>query len=99
METKTLNLPILKIGRRSNITGRIYPYEVIKEAVAEYRTLVDNGLAVGQLGHSDGFDAQMSEITHKITKLGFKHPKTPRKLKKRLKKKLKRKKIKQKESH
>lgn len=86
METViTIQLPVLEIGRRTALTGRIYPFHVMKKAVAEYQLRIDEGHALGEFGSPLELDLRLSEVSHRITGVKFKRPKMPRKMKKRLK--------------
>lgn len=49
-----------------NANRRVYPYEVLKKAVEEFKKLVEAGRAVGTLEHPEDGRTRVYEISHKI---------------------------------
>ena len=54
-------------------TGRLYPKEVVEEAMNEYRSNIDDGIAFGELGTGDSVRAEsnLSKISHRVTDMRF----------------------------
>jgi hypothetical protein len=69
-----------------NKNGRIYPLSVFEKAVVEYEKKIADGRAIGELGHPDSFEINLSRVSHEVVSVKRKFPKAPRKLKKKLKK-------------
>jgi len=70
------------------MNNRIYPEEVFRKALKEYQIRIDEGQALGELGHPESFDISFSNVSHKIDRIfhKYEYPKVPRKLKKKMKK-------------
>jgi len=55
-----------------NRNGRVYPREILENAVNKYVTeQVNTGRAVGELNHPDGPTINLDKVSHKITELKF----------------------------
>ena len=52
-----------------NGNGRIYPKEVMAEAVQKYMTKVNNGRAYGELDHPKGANVSLKNVSHIIESL------------------------------
>jgi hypothetical protein len=71
-----------------NKNRRIYSKDVFRKALKEYQVKIDEGQALGELGHPESFDISFSNVSHKIDRIfhKYEYPKVPRKLKKKMKK-------------
>tara|TARA_A100001011_G_scaffold399430_1_gene508036 strand:- start:1753 stop:2403 length:651 start_codon:yes stop_codon:yes gene_type:complete len=59
-------------SEKENRNKRIYPKEVLQEAVKKYVTeQVKSGRAVGELNHPEGPTINLDKVSHKITSLKF----------------------------
>jgi hypothetical protein len=77
---------LLEAGKR-NRNGRIYPRELFKKAVDEYREkLKIIGVGYGELGHPETMDITMKNVSHIVKDIRFGYGKVPRKKKKAMKK-------------
>ena len=57
-------------GDIKNRNGRMYPMETLSREVQRYNeTFVQNGRALGELGHPDGPTVNLDRVSHKITSL------------------------------
>jgi len=55
-----------------NRNGRVYPKEILENAVNKYVTeQVNTGRAVGELNHPEGPTINLDKVSHKITELKF----------------------------
>lgn len=52
-----------------NGNGRVYPRDVLEEAMRKYQQLIDNNNAVGQLDHISEAEVKLEKASHKITKI------------------------------
>lgn len=58
------------VANEQNLNGRIYPIEVMAEAVAKYmKEKVEAGRAFGELGHPSGPSINLDRVSHIITEL------------------------------
>lgn len=76
---------LIRTGVR-NKNGRIYPSGIFANTVNEYLRKVKDGRALGELGHPETFDVNLTRVSHIVTDVKCKFPKIPRKLKKKMKK-------------
>ena len=57
-------------GNIKNRNGRMYPMETLRKEVSRYtENHVQNGRALGELGHPDGPTVNLDRVSHKITGL------------------------------
>ena len=57
-------------GEIKNRNGRMYPMSTLAREVDRYNeTFVNNGRALGELGHPDGPTVNLDRVSHKITSL------------------------------
>ena len=57
---------------QKNRNGRIYPKQVLEQAVDKYKSeQVSKGRAVGELNHPEGPTINLDKVSHKITELNF----------------------------
>jgi hypothetical protein len=54
----------------TNRNGRCYPYAILEREVKRYNnTFIENGRALGELGHPDGPTVNLDRVSHMITSL------------------------------
>lgn len=59
-------------AEKQNRNNRIYPREILKEAVARFISeSVSTGRAVGELNHPDGPQINLDKVSHRITQLSW----------------------------
>ena len=57
-------------GGIKNRNGRMYPVDILDREVSRYnKTFVDQGRALGELGHPEGPTVNLDRVSHKITSL------------------------------
>jgi len=71
-----------------NKNGRIYYSDLLKSKIQDYQKLIDDKLAIGELGHPENSSIiSLKNASHRITKVFVSKQRFPRKMKKSLKKK------------
>lgn len=69
-ERKLMIEGIFMQAEKKNRNGRVYPRDVLEEAVNKYdSTQVSKGRAVGELGHPDSPTVNLDRVSHRITEL------------------------------
>jgi hypothetical protein len=59
-------------ANKANRNGRMYPREILEQAVNKYVTeQVSKGRAVGELNHPEGPTINLDKVSHKITELSW----------------------------
>jgi hypothetical protein len=54
----------------TNRNGRCYPFSILEREVSRYNdTFINNGRALGELGHPDGPTVNLDRVSHMITSL------------------------------
>lgn len=71
---------------KPNANGRVYEEDSLIKAINEYKNNISEGNAYGELGHPESSVRSLDNISHIITKVGYKHDRLPRKKKKHMKK-------------
>ena len=57
-------------GGIKNRNGRMYPVDILENEVNRYnKTFVQQGRALGELGHPEGPTVNLDRVSHKITSL------------------------------
>ena len=68
---KTLHIEgVFLQGGIKNRNGRMYPVDILEREVGRYnKTFVQQGRALGELGHPEGPTVNLDRVSHKITSL------------------------------